>query len=123
MVRQNKEIKGNSNEIKLCMYADDSTFFVKDLECLEILKQTIDTFTSMSSISINYDKSEAAWLGKKNTHNYITPKICKWVDFNEGFLKILGIYFSYDTKILKQLNFDRVLQNLNSVLNFFDYIW
>ena len=68
MVRQNNEIKGikvNSNEIKLCMYADDSTFFVKDLECLEILKKTIDTFTSMSSISINYDKSEAAWLGKK----------------------------------------------------------
>ena len=71
----------------------------------------------MSSISINYDKSEAAWLGKTNTHNNITPKICKWVDLNEGFLKILGIYFSYDTKILKQLNFDRVLQNLNSVLN------
>ena len=38
MVRQNNEIKGiymNSNEIKLCMYADDSTFFVKDLELLE----------------------------------------------------------------------------------------
>ena len=30
MVRQNDEIKGikvNSNEIKLCMYADNSTFF------------------------------------------------------------------------------------------------
>ena len=36
MVRQNNEIKGTtvkSNEIKLCMYADNSTFFVKDLEC------------------------------------------------------------------------------------------
>ena len=121
MVRQNNEIKGinvNSNEIKLCMYADYSTFFVKDLECLEVLKKTINTSTSMSSISINYDKSEAAWLGNKNTPNYITPKICKWVDLNEGFLKILGIYFSYDTKIVKQLNFDSVLQNLNSVLNF-----
>ena len=71
----------------------------------------------MCSICINYDKSEAAWLGNKNTHNYKTPKICKWVDLNEGFLKILGIYFSYDTQIVKQLNFDRVLQNLNSVLN------
>ena len=42
MVRQNNEIKGikiNTNEVKLCMYADDSTFFVKDLECLEVLKK------------------------------------------------------------------------------------
>ena len=44
MVRQNDEIKGikvNSNEIKLCMYADDSTFFIKDLECLEIIKKQL----------------------------------------------------------------------------------
>ena len=47
-------------------------------------------------------------LGNKNTRNYKIPKICHWVDLNEGFLKSVGIYFSYDTKIVKQLNFDRV---------------
>ena len=49
--------------------------------------------------------------------NYQTPDNVKWVNLVHNSIKILPIYFTYNKKIHQQENFDRILLNLQSVLN------
>ena len=45
------------------MYADGTTFFLEDKKSLDALQLTIDSFSKFSSLQINTEKSEVAWLG------------------------------------------------------------
>lgn len=66
MVRDNPNIHGiiiNNKEIKLTLFADDTTFFLGDVQSLFVLEESLSTFTNYTSMKINYDKSEAAWIG------------------------------------------------------------
>ena len=65
---------------------------------------------------MNYDKSEAAWIGvdKQSTEK---PINCRWVNLCQDAIKILGIHFSYNSKLLLELNFNKVLDNLKISVN------
>ena len=66
MVRQNKNIVGiniNGHEFKQCVYADDTTYFLRDLDSLSELKKTLAEFSKLTSLCVNYQKSEIAWIG------------------------------------------------------------
>ena len=54
-------------------------FFVKDIKSLEALKSTINTCSEVSSLKINYEKSEASWIGagKHLEYNY---NHCTWIN-------------------------------------------
>ena len=59
MVRKNKNIKSikvEAKEIKQCIYADDTTYFLQDLSSLQELKDTISQFSSKSGLFVNYEK-------------------------------------------------------------------
>ena len=119
LIRQNKDITGISvgnKELKLCMFADDSTFVAKDIKSLEALKSTINTFSEVSSLKINYEKSEASWIGagKHLEHNF---HHCKWINLTTDCMKILGIYVSYNTDLTYKMNSDRVLNSFKTVSN------
>ena len=119
LVKQNKDITGISvgnKELKLCMFADNSTFFVKDIKSLEALKSTINTFSELSSLQINYEKSEASWTGA-GKHLEYNSNHCKWISLTTDCMKILGIYVSYNTDLTYKMNFDRVLNSFKTVLN------
>ena len=96
MVRDNKNIKGimvNGKEIKQCIFADDTTYFLRDLDSLKELKLTIHEFSKISSLSVNYEKSEIAGIGCNK--NLELPEVgIREVNLKKDCIRILGIYFS-----------------------------
>ncbi|KAL9964620.1 hypothetical protein ACROYT_G028283 [Oculina patagonica] len=70
-IRQNKEIEGikvGNEEVKLTVFADDLTTFVKNTRSFFSLKEAINKFGFVSGLKLNEEKTEAYWLG--SLHNY-----------------------------------------------------
>ena len=107
----------NGQEMKQCLFADDSTYFLQDIVSLRELKSTISVFSKYSSLNVNYEKSEANWIGPDKNNND-TPENLQWVNLSQKSIKILGIHFTYNNTLHQQNNFDRILQSSNS----FEYV-
>ena len=121
MFRQNKNILGieiNGHEFKQCVFADDTTYFLHDLDLdsLSESKKTLTEFSKITSLCVNYQKSEIAWIESAKKWKLSELGI-KTLDLNTAALRILGIHFTCNKTLSKQLNFDRVLNNLKSVIN------
>ena len=68
MIRQSEDIKGyqvKDNELKLEIFADDTTFFLHDVESFQSVLKNLDTLHEFSSLKINLKKAKVGWLGKK----------------------------------------------------------
>ena len=118
-VRQNvniQRIKIGKKEIKQCIYADDTTYFLNNLDSFNFLKSEIDKFSSFTSLYVNWEKSEAAWLGLENTSSRFHPG-CKWVNLTTDAIRILGIMFTYNNALSKHLNFVKILEKYKMCLN------
>ena len=108
MVNNNSKIKRiyiNGKEIKQCIFADDTTYFLRDLESLTALMETLSEFSKISSLSVNYDKFEIAWIGSEKESD--KPVLgMKNINLTTDTIRILGIYFKYNQKLLIEQNFD-----------------
>ena len=65
MVKQNPKIEGltfDNKVIKQCLFADGVTYFLKNNESFSALLKTLSSFTDYSSLNVNLEKSEAAWI-------------------------------------------------------------
>jgi len=65
-IRQNENIHGlriDETELKLSMYADDLTVFVKDECSANHLFKLLNDFGACSGLKINISKTEGMWLG------------------------------------------------------------
>ena len=64
-----KGIKVDQKEIKVSLYADDTTVFVRDLESITHLLALLNDFKILSGLEINTSKTGGMWLGcwKNNT--------------------------------------------------------
>ena len=112
-IKRDNLIKGISTgekEIKISMYADDTTVFVRDLDSISHLLNILKKFASISGLQINTSKTEALWLGlwkdRPDTpfnFNYPQDPICA-----------LGVFFSYEAD---KLNFGDKLCSMENVLN------
>ena len=97
IVNQNPEIKGievNGTTIKQCLFADDTTFFLQDIDSLQTLINTLNTFGKYSSLQVNYDKSEAAWIGSSREHTS-KPVDCIWKNLTKDAIKKEEEQFSF----------------------------
>ena len=66
MVANDVNIQGlniNNVHVKLVMFAGDSTFILKDIESLKNLEIKLEYFSKYTSLHLNQQKSEIAWLG------------------------------------------------------------
>lgn len=114
-IRSNPRIKGikfGNVEVKLAAFADDLTTFVHDKASIEHLFSTLGPFEKCSGLKLNKDKTEAYWLG--SSHN------CKQnlgIETVNEPMKILGIYFTYNSRLKHELNFDAILKSLKKTLN------
>ena len=108
-----KGIKVDQKEIKVSLYADDTTVFVRDLESITHLLALLNDFKILSGLEINTSKTEGMWLGcwKNNTD---IPFGFRWP---REPIKALGIFFSYDSDKANELNFVEKIRNLEKVLN------
>ena len=91
-IREDKGIKGiliNEEEIKLTLFADDMTCFLRDIASYHRLLATLQIFYKFSNLRVNDDKTEIFAIG---THNLDPTTFSHKV---RESIKILGIVYDY----------------------------
>ena len=58
-----------NEEIKLEIFADDMTAFLRDHASLDTLLNTVDSFSLHSGLKINFEKTEVLFFGKRSKTN------------------------------------------------------
>lgn len=114
-VRQTRGIRGvivNGKETKCLQYADDTVGVLKDLESAKQFLCVIEEFGKFSSLVLNKEKTEGLWIGNQRTSRS-KPLGIRWPSEP---LKILGVYFSYDTDNCNALNFEKKISKCKSIL-------
>ena len=116
-IRKNNKISGlnlpNNVLLKLMQFADDTTVFLKDEESLLELKEVLQRFSIISGLTVNESKTECIGLGlwkdlKKEVYGFkIVPKP----------IKVFGIWFSHDKKLMQDLNTKGKLEKMKTSLN------
>ena len=110
-IRQKESIKGitiGTEETKLLQFADDTTAVLADTSSAARLFELLNKFEILSGLKINCSKTEGMWIGSKR-HYKEKPFGVKWPDEP---IKALGVYFTYDQKLLKEKNF---IERLDSI--------
>ena len=110
-------IKVFDTECKISQYADDTTFILDGSQSsFSRSLYLLDTFASISGLKVNYDKTEARWIGSRKGSQNIFPsgKAILWA---EEKVYASGVWFS--TSVDKQLeaNFMQKIIKLESILN------
>ena len=107
-IRQNENIQGikiGKEEVKLALFADDLSYFVKNKSFYEQLTSSLENFTAISiQKRLNF-----FCLGLKKLESF--PHELK------TSLKILGVYFSYNQLLRKKDNFEGSLKSVKKTLN------
>lgn len=113
-IRNNKNIHGipiNNQEIKIGLFADDTTVFLSDIESANEVFNIFNDFEKISGLKINTHKSEGMWIGSlRDCSN--KPLGIKWV----SIAKVLGIYFSYNDKEREDMNFQKRIVLMENIL-------
>ena len=102
-----------NHEIKSTAYADDLTCFLRDEMSARNLLSLLTKFSVISGLCINIDKTEALWLGKWKHRKDILFGV-KWP---MSPIKIVGIFFSYNTDAAYKMNLNAPMDGLSNVLN------
>ena len=85
------------------------------------LFDTIEQFTLFSGLRINYDKTEAMFLGNQKPLIHGTQTISVRNITVKKVVKILGVHFTYDESLWKKLNFYEILKSIKEKLNFWKW--
>ena len=97
-------------------YADDSTFFLRDILSVKELINSFNQFYHFSGLKANIGKCEMAGIGFLKG---VTEAVggLKSVDLsNDTIRKILGIHFSYNKNVQMQTSFITMIQKTQQVL-------
>ena len=84
-----------------------------DTSSAERLFKLLNTFEILSGLKVNCSKTEGMWIGSKR-HYKEKPFGIKWPDEP---IKALGVYFTYDQKLLKEKNFIERLDSIKKLIN------
>ena len=111
-IRQNPEIIGikiGGEETKLLQYADDTTAVLSDIDSAQALFNLLEVFKNLSGLVINSSKLTECGSGRLEIKLGI-----KWPDEP---IKALGVYYSYDIKLLHEKNFIERLDSVKKLIN------
>ena len=101
----------------LSAYADDTTFFVADLDSVGIIFATFDCFSVFSGMKINMSKCELAGIGVKRSVTTALSGVNN-VSLVNDCVRILGVNFTYDPKLFIEKNFIACIKKLQKVLTY-----
>ena len=96
-IRNDNNVQGiriGEKIVKLTLFADDMTCFIKDIRSYSILFETLRAFRAFSGLKVNKDKTEALALGNSGSFwqgHLVVNNLC-------DIIKILGVYFGGDAK-------------------------
>ena len=95
--------------------ADDATLFCNDLDSARSVKETFASFYKYSGLQLNASNTEICGIGVKRG---VEVALCgmKSINLLTDSVKVLGIFFSYNDKILKENNFINVIKKIEKVL-------
>ena len=113
-IRNNEQIRGvkvDGNEIKLVIFDDDMTTFVRDTVSFSHLINTLEQFTSYSGLKMNHEKTEVMPLG-----NMTLEPTDVGVNEISSIVKILGVYITYNHKRFYEKNFESIEKSLKELL-------
>ena len=120
-IRRSKDIQGitvDTEEIKLGLFADDLTGFLKNDISLQKFLELVEAFGDCSGLRINHDKSEVMLLGNSVRSSLRNDTEIKNLEIKHS-VKILGVHFTYDSRAKRKLNFDEIVTSIKQKL----HIW
>ena len=115
-IRQNQNIHGieiGKHIVSLLQYADDTSAIISDLSSAKHFLKTVETFGLYSGLKLNKEKTEGMWIGSSK-NSRATPLGITWA---KSYMKILGVYVSYDSEISYQKNFADKMAKAKAILN------
>ena len=117
-IKSNENIKGIEifNYVFLyTAYADDSTFFLRDILSVKELINSFNQFYHFSGLKANIGKCEIAGIGSPKG---VTEAIygLKSVDLSNDTIKILGTHFFNRKKVQMQNDFITTIKKIHEVL-------
>eukprot|EP00916_Digyalum_oweni_P020965 GHVL01034894.1.p1 GENE.GHVL01034894.1~~GHVL01034894.1.p1 ORF type:complete len:377 (-),score=17.22 GHVL01034894.1:1234-2364(-) len=99
--------------LKIALYADDVTLFLRDRDDIKLALDILKQFASISGLEINTRKTEAMWLGSSIARG----ELC--FDLNwKNKIKLLGIFFcnSVPASNLSE-NWESRIENMSRVIS------
>ena len=111
-IRQNENIQGikiGKEEVKLTIFADDMSCFLKNESSYEHLICSLEDFSVFPCLKVNTERTDFFCLGLKILETF--PHEFKIL------LKILGMHFSYNDLSRKKENFEGILKSIKKTLN------
>ena len=119
-IRNDNNIKGitaDGQEIKISLYADDTTLILDGSRAsFQNSLQVLEFFSLISGLRLNYKKTEVLWIGANAGSE---EKLCpehdlKWM---KDKVKTLGVWLSTDPIITMKANYDEKLTKLKASLS------
>ena len=119
-IRNDNNIKGitvDGQEIKISLYADDTTLILDGSRAsFQNSLQVLELFSLISGLRLNYKKTEVLWIGANAGSE---EKLCpehdlKWM---KNKVKTLGVWLSTDPIITMKANYDEKLTKLKASLS------
>ena len=118
-IRQDNNIQGfqikldeKTHTLKISQLADDTTLFLKSKQDISKSLNLIEIFGTLSGLKLNRSKTEGIWLGRL--------KHCKekfeGINWTNGAIKSLGIYFGTNTVECKRLNIEKTLEKSEAII-------
>ena len=121
-IKEHPEIKG-IEIFEHCFlytaYADNLMFFLKYAQSIENPVEIFNT-SLFSGMKPNLTKSEIAGI---RALKRVQVAVCgmRCIDLCNEVIKILGTYFSYNSRVKEECNFLKIISNVQSGLNLWQY--
>ena len=96
-------------------YADNTTFFVGDLDSAFEIFNVFDTFSIYSGLKPNMKKCEIAGVGSLKGVSVVLCEVIS-IDLAQETIKILGLHFSYNKKLRDETNFVSHIKSIENLL-------
>ena len=118
LIKENPHIKGlniSDHCYLYSAYADDTTFFLKDVNSIKEMVNSFHIFSSFSGLRPNLSKCEIAGIG---VLKWVKVAVCgiQCVDLVLDTIKILGTHFAYNKKLKEERNFCLIIANIQRIL-------
>ena len=118
-IRKHNNIKGifvEGQEIKISLYADDTTLILDGSRAsFQNSLQILEFFRAISGLRLNYKKTEALWIGANAGSE---EKLCPENDLRwmSDKVKTLGVWLSTDPEIMLKANYEEKITKLKASL-------
>ena len=118
LIKNNEKIQGLdilNYRFLYSAYADDFTFFLRNIDSVIELARTFKEFSSFSDLNPNMSKCEIAGIGSLKE---VETAVCgmKNINLAKDAVKIIGISVSYNKAIQNELNFRTTISKIELVL-------